>query len=207
MKEVIVLGVARSGTSMTTAIIDSLGVNMNGSKEGEKGCPKGNYEDAYITGISSKVVNRVVTKEEGKEALKKHFEKRRETGKDWGAKATLLHFIPELFIDNLQNIHFVVVFRNPVDNAKSLVNNIKRRHQVDVSFENQFGSVLRQYKKISEVLEEFRDIPRLYTTYGLIKSNCLIEAERIADFLGLKLDQEKADKICEIILPDYTTIG
>lgn len=217
MRTVIVLGIARSGTSMVSGILQNLDVDMNPHKSDNKQCPKGTFEDGAISNISARIMTKKINREAGKKLIQKHLEKRAISCINskkcvindtlWGFKGTLLHFLDDIFMPYLRNPHFVVVYRNPLMNAKSLIVNKQFYGQKYPLLLDELNSVAEQLFKLSRLLKKYNKVPQIFTTYELLKSQPLEEAEKIASFLNIDFTENIKTKINNFILPKYSTLG
>lgn len=211
-KTVVVLGQARSGTSMTAGLLNILGVNLHHVDNPSDQNPRGAFEDRAFNGMTSKMhidMKKGFTPEQMQqkwdEKIKELLERRKEDGL-WGWKSALTHYNIGLFIPHLVNPHFVVVTRNTADAAKSLVVHRKDIYNQKISFEDAAKDVKRSVAVLEERVKEFKRIPTLRTTYGQIKSQPATEIKRFGDFLEVKVTKAIKKQAEEFIMPEYSTI-
>ena len=213
-KTVIVLGQARSGTSMTAGLLNILGVNLHHVDNPSSQNPKGAFEDRGFNSITSKMhidLKKGYTKEKMKELwddeIKKLLERKSEDD-IWGWKSALTHYNIDLFLPHLNNPHFIVVTRNKADAAKSLVVHRKDVYNAVISFEEAIKDVTRSMKVLEEVVDDLkkRQYPVLNTTYGSIKTSPVPELKKMAEFLEIPLTDEMKQQVKEFIMPKYSTI-
>jgi hypothetical protein len=140
-RTVVVVGLARSGTSVVTGILRGLGVDMGPSID-DKANPRGSHEDIDFARFHKEVFDRT---ERGKgywnppsreailalrpclDATVRQLIRHKSEGKSiWGWKhpRTLLTY--DLFLPYLVNPHLVLVFRNSLATALSSVEHTRK---------------------------------------------------------------------------------
>ena len=144
-KVVIVLGSPRSGTSLTAGLLTILGVDMGKVRPPDFENPTGYYEDVDFSRLIAEIFKAADPQANGfnlpsRSLLVKQYQNfaskvrsliasRTATTKAdvWGWKVTSTIFLIDLFLPYLVNPHFVVVLRNPLDIAKSMVKYTERK--------------------------------------------------------------------------------
>jgi hypothetical protein len=215
-KTVVVLGQARSGTSVTTGVVETLGVDMGPPSYPTDWNPKGNFEDEDFGKLHKAILNAA---EEGKTyfdppapekilAQRVKFEARirallaeKSRGKPlWGWKHPDTIMMAELYLPYLLNPHFVVVFRNPLGTAQSTVEHTRRfKDQVDLwralKLVNYYhGETLR-------FIDGHPDLPKVFVSFEDLVSDPLKEAGRLAEFLGIEFTEKKMRKVEKLVIP------
>jgi len=217
-RPVVVLGLARSGTSVVTGILKILGVEMGPSIEDEAN-PQGSYEDIDFAKLHEKIFDATGSERgywsppprEAILALHAQFDatvrgllSRKAAGKSlWGWKhpRTLLTY--ELFLPYLVDPRFVLVFRNPLGIALSSVDHTRKyRHPVD------FSQALRiahlYHAEMVRFVENYPQISKLMIAYEDVLADPTKEAAKMAGFLGVVLSDEKARVVKEMVLSSET---
>lgn len=219
VKTVVVLGVARSGTSIVAGILTRIGVDMGSLELPSHWGPRGLYEDIDFVKLNEAIItsaigNQNVYKQEfywGKPpprqaiiAQRKRFEnkinllvRRKQKNKIlWGWKDPLTVLTIELYYPLLVNPYFIVVFRNNLSIAESMSFHVKGMSVFDgLRLSNYYETLIYNF------LETHRDVPSLFVKFEDVISRCEHESERIAKFLGQKLDNRQKGAIKQFIIP------
>jgi len=217
-KTVVVLGVARSGTSMASGLLHFLGVNMSPSNNPGFQNPKGSFEDIAFIKITTDIARTINQKTYDKTAKRKFLTQLKEVIKNredrcrqqknraWGWKSALTHHAMELMHPLLHSPYLIIVFRNPLDNARSWKLHKRLNYGENVTIEKALSVVSDNVQDIVSVAKRFSDIPRHYTTYEQIKSRPVQEAKKMAQFLELECGEDVQEKVREFIMPNYSTL-
>jgi hypothetical protein len=210
MKTVIVLGNARSGTSMTAGILSFLGVNIDHEHKSNSQNPKGTFENSHWNYLTSEIYQHI-ERNNDKIQIKELYEARikdlvkQNSSEIWGWKSALTHWSLDVFLPFVENPYLVIVTRNIVSNARSWQFHMEKTYNRMVSFEE----ALENMANSTNVLIKNANLakcPKLWTTYENIKNEPLTEAEKMANFLDIKFDESKKEKIKNFIMPDFTTL-
>ena len=135
-KTIIVLGMHRSGTSLTSNILNKFGVSMgkNLTKYGEDN-PKGFFENEHFARLNNKILyltrgcwdsppahNKIIALKKNKE-LMKEIKKLilSQQDKIWGWKDPVTTLTMDLYLPFIKNPYFIVCYRNPSSVEKSLI--------------------------------------------------------------------------------------
>jgi len=146
-KTVVILGNARSGTSLISGILTKMGISMDSQYgEPETAAPKGYFESLEAHSINTKIYqlawdNKVQFSRDAHfypppyekilqqaDAIKKDiitFINKFSNCNIWGFKNPKTSLTADLFLPYLNNPHFIILLRNPVSNAKA-INNVYR---------------------------------------------------------------------------------
>jgi len=214
-KEVVVIGPARSGTSMVAGILYYMGVDMGQGPNPSPSNPKGDFEDDDFRTLNREIfksaksgsgcwfpptseeLNRVAHSFENK--IKGLIESRSKK-QIWGWKNPWNVAAAPLFIPHLNSPHLIFVFRNSDAIAKSGVRHTKRYEKL--SYEEALRSAEASNSNLSRMTDEYKD---RYPTHSIQFENVIknpeIEVYRLADFLGIKLSETKKRRIMEFVIP------
>ena len=119
----------------------------------------------------------------------------------WGWKhpRTILTF--ELFLPYLENPHVIAVFRNPLGIAHSSVEHTKKYTSDRVDFFQALNLVGFYYSEMFKVLERHRDLPVLNIAIEDVVRDPIMNAENMANFLGLEWTEEKKAELQRFVIP------
>ncbi|MCK4257687.1 MAG: sulfotransferase [Halanaerobiales bacterium] len=206
-KVIVVLGMHRSGTSMTAGILTKLGVDM-GKKllGGGRGNPKGHFEDLEFLSLNRDILRTVggnwqnppdkevilVQKERFKERIRELFEKR--TSEIWGWKDPRTSLTIELYMPFLFNPYFIVCYRDSLAIAQSL------RQRENMEIETGINLAKIYQKRISNFFEKYPNLLRMELSYDNVVAKSKREINRIINFLNLKVSNEQIKAAKKIIL-------
>jgi hypothetical protein len=185
--KVVVLGLYRSGSSVTAQILHHLGVNM--------GSPF--FRDYYESARLAKqlriwwrepIFEEVVQKEERVAYLKQWLAE--EAGEWVGAKHPLLGACPSDLVEAWGEVKFIWSYRDIEESIRSAVSKFPWTYE-------QADNIQRKlWKSISEFLENRDHLKVMFAEY---KSSPKQQVERIICYLGLKPSVEQVTKACECI--------
>jgi len=208
-KTVVVLGNARSGTSMTAGLLSILGVNMNGVDNPSPQNPKGSFEDKDFITVTTKMhldLKAGKTREEITSNWGTRFsECASKRSGIWGFKSALTHFHLDTIMPLLNNPYFVVVTRNILHNAQSFVVHQRDNYGTNVSIESALGNMADSTKVLIHSLDAV-SCPRIHTTYEDIKKYPIREIDKLAKFLSMDLTPNQRQQTIQFIMPNYSTL-
>jgi len=190
-KTVIVLGMHRSGTSLTAGILEKLGIHMGDNLSRQsKFNVFGHLEDK-----ETRLINETILKESGgtwynppfKIFLSNEVKKKLKHILDsrsgyWGWKDPRTALTIHAYASLLVNPYFVVCLRDPAHIAHSLE---QRGGDNDPSFEDGIRLSLVYYQKIISFLQANPSYPRIFISYSDTIKKPIVTAKRIALFLGI----------------------
>ncbi|HAS36507.1 MAG TPA: hypothetical protein DCS15_08470 [Flavobacteriales bacterium] len=183
-KTVVVLGIARSGTTMVAKVLKELGVFM-----GENDSPV--VEDTELS--------KLLEQDRNIQKFEELVEERNEQHKVWGWKRPEAFRYIKLFENKIRNPHFIIVFRDPLA--------IGMRESISMQAElfQTMTKVQRRYTAIIRYLQG-TDKTCLLVSYekALQKQDAFVDS--LVDYLGLDLKKkqiEAARKCIEIDSPIY----
>jgi hypothetical protein len=214
-KTVVVLGLARSGTSVVTAILGAIGVEM-GSSIYDKANPLGSFEDTdfaelhqqlfEFTGSDKNYWNPpsaediLNLKEQWASRIQEIIAQKSKKNKIWGWKHPRTVLTIELFLPHLRNPHFVTVFRNPLGIAKSSVEHTKNYKLGRVDLLPALKLTSFYYSEMFKALERHPDVPTISVAFEEVVTQPIQEAKRLADFLGVELTEPGKARIERLVI-------
>lgn len=175
--------------------------------------PHGAYEDLDFNVINEDIIKAaggdsiynlpeyediIATKSLFEERIKKLFEAKSKAH-IWGWKKPSTSLLIELFLPYLKNPHMVVVFRNIIGHARSMVN--FTRHKEEISFHKAMTNAIFTYQMILDFLKRHPELPVIFVSFEDILQDPVKESRKIAEFVGLDLTGDKIGKICDFIIP------
>ena len=214
-KSVVVLGLARSGTSVVTGILRTLGVNM-GSSVPDKANPYGSFEDRDFAELHKKIFDLAGKKtywnppspetllalqEQCDSLIREVIAKKNLAGPLWGWKHPRTILTLDLFLPYLENPHLIAIFRNPLGIAKSSVEHTKNYVSDKVDFFQALRLVNFYSVELCKVLERHRELPTITVAFEDVVSHPMAEAARLANFLQLELTEEKKKELESLVIP------
>jgi hypothetical protein len=214
-KTVVVLGLARSGTSVVTGILRILGVEM-GSSIQDKANPFGSFEDKDFALLHREIFESANSessywnppsqeailglKEEVRASIEEIVRRKSQNGAIWGWKHPRTILTLELFLPALRNPHLVAVFRNPLGIAHSSVEHTKNYKSGKVDFFQALQIANFYYGKMVKTLETHRALPTVCTAYEDVLSDPVQEARKLAEFLNIELTEKKVAAIKGLVI-------
>ena len=214
-RTVVVLGLARSGTSVVTGILKVLGVDMGPSPQGNSN-PRGSNEDRDFARLHKEIFDLAgngkdywfpPSREEIRavapqveQAVRELIEKKNAGAALWGWKHTRTLLTYEMFLPHLINPHFVLVFRNFVGTALSSVEHTMRRPR-PVAFAEALRLVHFYHGEMLHFLESHPEMPAHFVGYEDVLLDPLKEARRLAGFLGIELTADAARQVVDLVIP------
>jgi len=204
-KQVVVLGMHRSGTSLLGAILVSLGVNMGRRMVGKNhNNPIGHFEDVEFVNLNKEIFNDLGSmdlhppmakdvlsiKEDYSTRIEKMIKSREGL---WGWKDPRTAITIELFWEHLTNPYVIVCERAAMEVAKSL----NKRQKLPI---NDGINVREKYVKSINDFIEINNPKHIVIDYSTLISNSKVEIRRIIDFLGIFVTDEMLDNAMKCIL-------
>ena len=212
-KTVVVLGAARSGTSVTAGMLQVLGVDMGSIGPSKKWNPEGSFEDKDFQRLNRDIFRMVEeaksywnpptfeqimeTRTRATPKIQKLVSEKSRGSSIWGWKNPKAILTAELYLPYLTDPHFVIVFRNPLDTAKSSV--AHRRGKISYLYALKLANFYTG--EILAFLERHPDMPSIFLSFEEIMADPSKETERLAHFLGLELSEEKMANIYQLVIP------
>ena len=197
-KTVIVLGTARSGTSLLAGILHKLGVNLDPVIEGNEDNPKGGFENPLFISLTTKITKDLKAGK-NRELLKKQYENEIKSAIEiyrdheiWGWKSALTHFCIDFFLPYIENPYIFAIFRNPLANAFSLIEHWKRHCIGEMEIKESLGHVMESNIVLSLAIRElipketFQAFFQYEEIIKIIKDELWYDLNKIISILGLK---------------------
>lgn len=212
IKTVLILGVARSGTSMTAGMLSILGVELNEKKGPPKIAsqnPKGAFENINFGTLTGKMHKALaegkplrIVKHKYGDRLAEMVVIHQQTL--WGFKSAASHHVLSIILPLVKNPHLVIVVRSLMHNAQSWQIHMKEVYGKNVTLQE----AMKNSSESQHILMRnsfAATCPKLFTSYEGIKQDPWKEAERMAEFI--KVDPvSKKQEILDFIMPEYTTL-
>lgn len=213
-KSVVILGIARSGTSVTSGILNILGVNMGNIRSPSRINPKGFYEDYEFNLLIQKMWRAAGAREKDTfwnppdlkrvRALRNNFAKeirelvaQKSQGKTlWGWKSPRTSIVIGAFLPHLKNPHVIVVLRNPLDIVQSATNSKHVNNK-----EYALKMVAFHFGVIMDFLARHPRIPCLFVSFEEVVADPVKEARKMANFLGVRLTPKMIARIQALVIP------
>lgn len=212
-KTVVVLGAARSGTSVTAGILEALGVDMGTVGSSRKWNPKGSFEDKDFQKLNRDIfrmveqsksywdppTQRQIMEQQSLAASRiQSLVAEKSSGKSlWGWKNPRAVLTMELYLPYLINPHFVTVLRDPLATAKSSVKHTRGR----IDLQQAIRLVDFYGKEIRAFFERHPELPNISLSFEDLVADPKKEAARLAEFLGLELTEDKLANVYKFVIP------
>ncbi|MBI4650257.1 hypothetical protein HY745_03020 [Candidatus Desantisbacteria bacterium] len=167
---VIVLGFARSGTTMTASVLQAMGVFMGGKNAGVV------IEDPDVFNIL-----------ENKDRIKEFrmlVEKRNQEHDIWGWKRPRTIDYTDLFIDKVRNPHLIFMFRDALAIA------VRNQIAIEADVLATLKDAQRGYTKLIDFVTKTK-LPCMLASYekAILKKSFFVQS--LADFVGIHLSKEQ----------------
>ena len=207
---------------MTAGILHHLGVDMGNLRPPGEMNPKGYFEDKDMLQLHNDLLTYhgehyhgfTVPKQIDIKGLEEKFgprifkilqnKKDRSKSKLWGWKATATGLFVALFIRYLDDPKILVVFRNPLDMAKS--SNIYTQNKSalydEISILEALELNLNYYSRIVQFMKKEQACNLLLLSYEDILNNKAEQTQRMADFLGLEINKRTKRRLEKYIGKD-----
>ena len=210
-KEVIILGMHRSGTSMVGGVLSHLGVDLGDDSPGRQiSNPLGHFEDRDFLEINAAILAEAGGSwdhppqakkilENGKlffPQIQKLLDSRRESnqGMPWGWKDPRTSLTLELFAPYLSNALFIWCQRNPDEIAASLWQRNKIIHEEGLE-------LVKVYEdRIAEFFSKNRELPLLKVSYQDVIEHPEVWVKSLISFLDLSPNEDQVDHAIAFVL-------
>ena len=214
-KEVVVIGPARSGTSMVAGILYHMGVDMGQGPNPTPSNPKGDFEDDDFRSLNREIFSEAKPgsnvwfppTEEEIDGVESVFEEKicklinaRDNNSLWGWKNPWNVMAVPLFIPFLDNPHLIFVFRSPDAIARSGVKHTKRYEKLTV--EEAYRSAVDSNEKLAELVDRYKgSLPIHVIKFEEVMKSPDGEVKKLSEFLGIELSSEQLDRVTGFIIP------
>lgn len=219
MKQVMVCGVARSGTSMTCGILNALGVPFHQTRITEKQKafnPKGHFEDYDLIPLlmpCQQEFRHTMAKEgwppewrirvwvnKVKPQLRVMQAKYQKNG-FWGFKCQTKFAIPVL-LAAFPNMHTVVVSRTLIHQAYSYHKLVRCHHESPrpfYTFNEALSDVTQSVYDLFRIVSHYITKQVTYVTFEEMREQPVAQAERLARHIGLEIDDAKREAVSRFV--------
>jgi len=175
-KEIIILGMHRSGTSLVSGLLTTLGVYMGKDFDGPTPSnPVSHFEDMEFRKLNDRILkfsggewDNLPKESEIRKSQKKFSKpivslvKKRSKYKIWGWKDPRTVLTIDLYMQSLKNPYFIIVFRNPLSIALSLNNResrpIKSGLKLSSVYNQRMVNFLKKYPNTKKILINYEDL-------------------------------------------------
>lgn len=188
-KQIIVLGMMRSGTSLCAGMLSHLGIDMGDDRKRNSMNPRGYFEDKEIFVLNQQILgkNNDWHPPKSKKEISPLIPEIKDKKGLWGVKGGM-NFTIDFYIPYLSNPHFVITYRNPISNIRSMA------EYKGWDFDKNWELLLKHYKQLKRVIKKYPKIPKYYFEFERAKQNPIKVAQELADFIGIKNFNKKAIK-------------
>jgi len=212
MQTVLVLGVARSGTSMTAGILNTMGVNFHETGKLKKHVeqnPKGTFENINFITLTSKMHQEYTAGKTMRQIKDAYEERLKDTIRIherelWGFKSAVTHHFLGIILPLLNNPKLVIVVRSLLQNAQSWQVHMKDVFGRSVSLEEALDNISKSQNVLMRNSLAAK-CPKIFTSYEHIRKNPWKEAKRMGQFLSIDPELHK-DEILDFVMPNHTTL-
>ncbi len=218
-KTVIIVGIPRSGTSVTAGIVNSLGIHMNGNKTPSKHNPNGCFEDVDFVNLDKYIVKKMKGQAKfipgtywfspptsaqiskgrniGGRRIKKLFDKKNKH-ESWGWKHPMITLTFRNYINYIKNPYIIVAYRDHLEIAKSL----SSFHGVSkLSINERLKIISYNQQLISFYVNEYNHIPTLMLSFNDVVEDSVSALKKIISFLEIKPNTLQITTARELIIP------
>lgn len=198
-KTIIVIGSARSGTSVLAGILHHIGVNMNPKYNPHPDYPFGSFEDESIQNFTRLLYNSNKDPDyryiQDDIATARLLIDERDEADMWGFKSTLTHYCLDAFMPYLRGPHIISISRNILDHASSIMKHFRENYGRGLTMLEAMEEVKSDQEAVYTALNRFSDVPQFHIEYERIQSNIIQSAVSISRFLDITVTDEMNQKI------------
>ena len=211
-KTIVVLGIARSGTSMTTGLLEQFGIHVAKNEPTEKQLQfnaKGCFEckHMFVMYQIQKEIGISYCPNKIAQATRKHIygiktsiQRAAEGHSIWGFKSLGVEAL-DVILPFLNNPHIILTTRSASDHARAYqAYQAASSKDVRPITESLFD-VANGNKRVCEVIRRNAQYPHYLTSYESIRKNPVQEAKNLAQFIGIEIIEEMIVKVQDFIDP------
>ena len=202
-KTIVVLGSGRGGTSVMAGLLKIIGVDMGNTIHPTKFNPRGSFEDEDFVEMNRKILNRPNKDFSGEiQTLIKHKSKGK---KLWGWKNPSTILTIDKYLPYLTNPYFVIIIRNPINNALSMVKysyDNKLDFPQPLTLMEAINRVHQSHQKILEIAKKYPQIPKLFVSFENLINDPIKEMQKVAKILEITLNNKDFNRIKKFIIPE-----
>lgn len=209
VKTVIVLGMHRSGTSVTAGVLKRLGVDV-GRKllPGPGYNPTGFFENLEFVNLNANILRSLggnwrkpppqeaILKRARENASKIEEVVKRNIRELWGFKDPRTALTIEALHPYLPNVHVVRTRRSP----KAIAQSLKSRDGMDEALSLELCATYNAH--IDEYLKRY-GVPNITVDYNQLIENPRAVIDRIINFLGIHPSREQVEEAVRLVVPEY----
>lgn len=211
-KEIIILGMHRSGTSMLSGMLDRLGIDMGDDQPGRQlSNPLGHYEDGDLLSLNEVILSRaggswdnppsaVQIKNQSAQVddrIQKIILDKIQANQDrhWGWKDPRTSLTIDLYLPYLRNPYIIWSHRDPDE----ICNSLWIRNKIPP----QEAAELTEYyqQQIRDFVHQHPELPVLKISYQEMIDQPDIWIRKVVEFLDLEVDEDQLVKATDFILP------
>jgi len=211
-KEIIILGMHRSGTSMLSGILDRLGINMGDDQPGRQlSNPLGHYEDRDLLSLNEYILSQAGGSWDNpppadqiqnqaanlNDKIQKNILDKRLANQDqpWGWKDPRTSLTINLYLPYLRNPYIIWSNRDPVSISDSLwVRNKIPAHEANKLTDYYQGQII-------DFVGQHPQLPVLEISYQDMIDQPDYWIRKIVNFLDLDVDEVQLAKAVGFVLP------
>jgi hypothetical protein len=214
-KAVVILGLARSGSSVVTGVLRLLGVDVGAREYADKANPYGSFEDRDFRRLHREIFELARSgatywdppSRAAIMSLKERFAPRikaliceKEQGKTlWGWKENRGILTIDLFLPYLKNPHLVVIFRNSLATARSGVRHTARHEDINLLHALRVGNLY--HDELWGLLTRYPETPKILLEYEELVRDPRHQIELLANFLGVHPTDDQMASIEGFVIP------
>ena len=211
-KEVVILGMHRSGTSMLGGIVERLGIDMGEDQPGRQfSNPMGHYEDGDFLTLNELILasaggswdnppspdlindQALVFEDRLQQIIQGKVQKNGD--QPWGWKDPRTSLTIQLYFPYLTNLYILWCQRD----QEAISNSLWKRNKISLQESEKLTDHYQQM--INEFIEKHPELPVLRVFYQDIVNRPEVWIRKIADFLDLEPDESQLAEAEEFILP------
>lgn len=211
-KTVVVLGMARSGTSVVTGVLRILGVDVGIGPTPSKTNPFGSFEDPDFLKLNNEIFKSagkpywrdppsyeeiLAQKGEFNEKIKSLVSKKSKDKRIWGWKRHTTSLTVELYLPHLIKPHIVIVLRNLIGGANSIVEHSRG----EIDFIRALKLINLYNSHTFKFLERHPEVPRIFIGFEDLVNHPVEEVGQLAKYLDLELTEEKIKRLKKFVIP------
>lgn len=210
VKEIVILGMHRSGTSMVAGILNKMGVNMGEDLLGKNPSnPFGHFEDRDFYNMNRNILcnaggsweipplekDILEQKENFDERIRSLIEKKNNYYNNWGWKDPRTSLTIKLYIPYLINPYFIVCHRKDIAIAQSL----QKRDNFKIEKGLKLAEIYNE--RINDFFRKYDGLKKLDLYYEDFISQPTKNIKKIINFLSLEISQDQIEILNNFIIP------